>query len=323
MYQPPPPRYHHPDAPTVIRQPGPLTPPPRPRRRAGWWLAGCFLLLCPLVIITGLVGGVFLAAWQSGQLNVLILGQDRRPGETGPVRTDTLILAAFDPQQPQAALLSIPRDLWVDIPGQGANRINTAHYFGELTQPGYGPELAKQTVQNNFGPTLHGYILVDFAGFVALIDALGGIEVDVPETIVDENYPTDDYGYTTIVIPAGPQHMDGATALIYARTRHTDSDFGRSQRQQQVLRALVKRLAQPGAWPRLPAAWAAARTYLTTDLNEVDLATMLLAVLLVGPEGLQSHSINQEMTIPFTTDLGAQVLLPRWEVILPLVNQLF
>lgn len=323
MYQPPPQRSSHPDAPTIVRHPILPSPLSHPRRRVSWWLAGCFLFLCPLVIIGGLVGGVFLAAWQSGQLNVLILGQDRRPGETGPVRTDTLILGAFDPQQPQVALLSIPRDLWVDIPGQGANRINTAHYFGELTQPGFGPELTKQTIQNNFGLTPHGYVLVDFAGFVALVDALGGIEVDVPETIVDENYPTYDYGYTTIMIPAGPQHMDGETALIYARTRHADSDFGRSERQQQVLRALVTRVAQPGAWPRLPAAWAAARTYLTTDLSEVDLATILLAVLLVGPEGLQSYSINQEMTIPFITDLGAQVLLPRWEVILPLVGQLF
>ncbi|HXV42851.1 MAG TPA: LCP family protein, partial [Anaerolineae bacterium] len=105
--------------------------PARPRRR-GCWLLGCSLiLLLPLCIAVGLTGGIFLAAWQSGQLNVLILGLDRRPGETGPVRTDTLILAAFDPQRPQAALLSIPRDLWVDIPGQGANRINTANYFGD------------------------------------------------------------------------------------------------------------------------------------------------------------------------------------------------
>jgi LCP family protein required for cell wall assembly len=284
---------------------------------------GCFVGLLPLVVACGLVGGVFLAAWRSGRLNVLILGLDRRPGETGPVRTDTLILATFNPGQPQAALLSIPRDLWVDIPGQGANRINTANYFGDIAQPGYGPELARQTVQNNLGPLIHGYVLVDFSGFVALVDSLGGIEVVVPETIVDEKYPTPDYGTMTIVIPAGPQHMDGATALIYARTRHADSDFGRSQRQQQILRALVARVVQPGVWPRLPAAWAVARAYFATNLNEVDFATILLAVLLVRPEGIQSYAINQDMTTPFTTASGAQVLLPRWEVIWSLVNQIF
>lgn len=315
--QPPPYQRYQP---TVVRQPVPPSPQPR---RLGCWLAGCFLTLVPLMIIAGIIGGIFTAAWLSGRLNVLVLGLDRRSDETGPVRTDTLILATFDPRQPKAALLSIPRDLWVDIPGQGTNRINTANYFGDLTQPGYGPELARQTVQNNFGPTIHRYILVDFAGFVALVDALGGVDVDVPETIVDERYPTPDYGYMTIAIPAGPQHMDGATALIYARTRHTDSDFGRSQRQQQILRALVTRVLQPGAWPRLPAAWAAARTYFSTDLNEVDFATILLAIMLVGPEGLQSYAINPEMTIPYTTDSGAQVLLPRWEVILPLVNEIF
>jgi polyisoprenyl-teichoic acid--peptidoglycan teichoic acid transferase len=306
--------------PTLVREPMPA--PMRPRRW-GCWLAGCFLGLLPLVIAVGLVGGLFLAGWLSGRLNVLILGLDRRPDETGPVRTDSLILTTFDPQQPQAALLSIPRDLWVTIPGIGENRINTANYFGDLAQPGYGPELARQTVQNNFGPVIHGTVLVDFAGFVSLIDALGGIDLNVPETIVDDRYPTPDYGWTTITIPAGPQHMDGETALIYARTRHADSDFGRTERQQQVLRALFVRALQPSAWPRLPTAWAAARAYFTTDLNEVDFATIFLSTLLVGPQGLQSYSVNQDMTIPFTTDSGAQVLLPRWEVILPLVSEIF
>lgn len=287
-------------------------------------MLGCiFAGLLPLIIGAGIVGGIFLAARQSGRLNILIMGLDRRPGETGPVRTDTLILATFDPQQPQAALLSIPRDLWVDIPGQGSNRINTAHYFGDISLSGYGPTLAMQTVQNNFGPSLHGYIELDFAGFVALVDALGGIEIDVPQTIVDDRYPTPDYGVTTISIPAGRQHMDGETALIYARTRHTDSDFGRGQRQQQILRALVARMLQPGAWPRLPAAWVIVRTYFVTDLNEVDFATIVLALMWVGPDGLQSYAIDENMTTPFTTTTGAQVLLPRWEVIWSLVNEIF
>ncbi|MFN8460124.1 MAG: LCP family protein, partial [Anaerolineae bacterium] len=163
----------------------------------------------------------------------------------------------------------------------------------------------------------------DFNGFVALVDALGGIEIDVPKAIVDENYPTFDYGVITITIPAGPQHMDGAAALIYARTRHTDSDFGRGQRQQQVLRALLVKALQPLTWPRLPAAWAVARRYFLTNLSEVDLATIFLSVVLVGPEGVQSYAIDEEMTIPYLTDSGAQVLLPRWEVILPLVGQIF
>jgi LCP family protein required for cell wall assembly len=318
MFQPTPPRSAAADNPTVAK-----LPPIRRSRRRSYWLVGCFLSLLPCVVAVGLIGGVFLAARFSGRLNVLILGLDRRPGETGPVRTDTLILATFDPGRPQTALLSIPRDLWVDIPGQGANRINTANYFGDLAQPGYGPELAMQTIQNNFGLSPHGYVLVDFAGFVALVDALGGIDLDVPQTIVDESYPTPDYGVTTIVVPAGPQHMDGATALIYARTRHADSDFGRSQRQQQILRALAARAARPAAWPRLPAAWTVARAYLTTDLNQVDLATIFLAALLVGPDGLQSYTITEDMTTPFTTPTGAQVLLPRWELIWPLLNQIF
>jgi LCP family protein required for cell wall assembly len=279
--------------------------------------------LLPLIIIVGLVGGLLLAGRQSGRLNILILGQDRRPDEHGAARTDTMILATFDPQQPQVALLSIPRDLWVDIPGYGANRINTANYFGDLAQPGYGPTLAVQTVQHNFGATVHRYVELDFSGFVAFIDALGGVEIDVPQTIIDDNYPTADYGVTTITIPAGRQYMDGPTALIYARTRHSDSDFGRSQRQQQLLQAVVTRMLQPDAWPRLPVAWTAIRTYFITDLNEVDLATIFVATMLVGPTGIQSYTINQELTSPYVTETGAQVLLPRWELILPLISQNF
>lgn len=281
------------------------------------------LVALPLVILIGLVGGIFIAARQSGRLNVLILGLDHRPGESGPARTDTLMLATFDPQQPRVALLSIPRDLWVDIPGHAANRINTANYFGDLAQPGYGPLLAVQTVQQNFGPAIHGYLELDFNGFVALVDALGGIDLDVPKTIVDDHYPTPNYGVMSITIPAGPQHMDGATALIYARTRHADSDFGRAQRQQQVLHALVVKALQPATWPRLPAAWVVARSYFLTDLSEVDLATIFLAVMLVGPQGLESYAIDEGMTIPYVTESGAQVLLPRWEAILPLIENIF
>src|SRR5262245_38046473 len=108
------------DNPTQINTPLPT----RSSTQSGcrrYGLASCLIGLLPLVIACGLVGGVFLAAWRSGRLNVLILGLDRRSGQTGPVRSDSLILATFEPAQPQAALLSIPRDLWVDIPGQGAN----------------------------------------------------------------------------------------------------------------------------------------------------------------------------------------------------------
>jgi LCP family protein required for cell wall assembly len=281
-------------------------------------------MLCfPLAIVLGLVGGVFLAASQSDRLNVLILGVDRRPGETGPVRTDTMILATFEPNQPQAALLSLPRDLWVEIPGQGSNRINTANYFGDLAQPGNGPGLAMQTVTSNLGPPIHGYVRLDFAGFVALVDALGGIEVEAPKTLIDDRYPTPDYGITTIIIPAGRQHLDGELALIYARTRHADSDFERTKRQQQILRALVTKAIQPTTWPRLPAAWAVVRTFFETDLDKVDLATTFLTIIRVGPDGLQTYTIEPEMTTPFITNSGAQVLLPRWEIIQPLLNEIF
>ncbi len=314
------------DVPTLVsrrRSPGPRLRPVDRGPGCRPWLNCSLVLLLPLAIVVGIFGGIFLVAWQSGRLNVLILGVDRRPGETAPVRTDTLILGTFYPGLPQAALLSIPRDLWVNIPGYGTNRINTANYFGDLSQEDYGPVLAMQTVAGTFGVPVHGYIRLDFSGFTNLVDALGGVTIDVPETIIDSNYPTPDYGTTTITIPAGRQHMDGETALIYARTRHTDSDFGRSRRQQQILRALLTTALRPATWPRLPAAWIVARTTLETNLTETDLATILLASLLVGPDRLQTAVINQEMTTPYVTGQGAQVLLPRWEAIQPLLAAMF
>lgn len=313
------------DIPTLVsrRATGPRLQPVARDQGCRPLLNCSLMLLLPLAIIVGILGGIFLVAWQSSRLNVLVLGLDRRPGETAPVRTDTVILGTFYPALPQAALLSIPRDLWVDIPGYGANRINTANYFGDLSQEKYGPVLAMQTVAGTFGVPVHGYIRLDFNGFTALVDALGGITVDVPETIIDSDYPTPDYGTTTITIPAGRQHMDGETALIYARTRHTDSDFGRSRRQQQILRALLVSALQPSTWPRLPVAWMVTRTTLETNLTEIDLATILLASLLVGPDGLETAVISQDMTTPYVTEQGAQVLLPRWEVIRPLLATMF
>ena len=174
------------------------------------------------------------------RVNILLLGIDQRDNKVdkGPWRTDTMILVSIDPATRSASMLSIPRDLWVTIPGYGENRINTAHATGDIRKyPGGGVALAKKTVWYTFGVPVHYYVRINFVGFEKMIDAIGGITIDVESAIHDDSYPDQNYGTMVVDIPAGVQHMDGKTALQYARVRHGRNDFDRMKRQQQVILA--------------------------------------------------------------------------------------
>jgi LCP family protein required for cell wall assembly len=197
-----------------------------------------------------------------GGMNVLVVGVDERAGhpEEG-VRGDTLIVVHLDPAGRWTSMLSIPRDTRVSIPDVGETKINVAYgqgyataeslYGAGTTQQQGGMALAAQTVEGFLGLSERGRRIdavaqINFDGFAKVIDALDGVDIDVPRLIVDDEYPTPDFGTTRVEFQPGVQHMDGATALIYARTRHADSDFGRAERQQQVLRAIAARLRERG-----------------------------------------------------------------------------
>jgi LCP family protein required for cell wall assembly len=257
------------------------------------------------------------------RVNILVLGLDRRPGEGDAVRADTIMVLSASAAEPDLGLLSIPRDLYLTIPGQGENRINTAHIFGELARPGDGPSRTAEAITRNFGIPLHGWVRIDFEGFVTVIDVLGGIEIDVPGPIIDDAYPTQDYGVMTVNIPAGPQTMDGERALQYARTRHGSSDFDRAARQQQVVQAVVRRLHKPDTWIRLPVLVKAGISSVETDLSWLQLARLAVAVIRVGPDEMDHLVIDQDLVNPHVTPAGAAVLLPRWERIRPLLGRIF
>jgi anionic cell wall polymer biosynthesis LytR-Cps2A-Psr (LCP) family protein len=179
------------------------------------------------------------------------------------------------------------------------------------------------TCELSFGVPVQRFVRVDFDGFRAVVDAVGGIEVDVEEPVIDDAYPTDDYGVVRIEIPAGRQLMNGETALQYARSRHGSSDFDRTERQQQVLVALASRMTQPGSWTHLPAVFEAIFTRVDTDLRPWEMLNMGVTLLRVGPEGIEHHVIDREMVSPWTTPSGGAVLLPNWELIGPLIQQVF
>lgn len=237
------------------------------------------------------------------------MGLDRTPPGADAGRTDTLILLTVEPSRPYAGLLSIPRDLWVVIPGVGENRINTAHVFAELAQPGSGPEAVLETVRANFGVPVRYYVRLRFESVVAVVDALGGVEVTLEE-------PAAGYG-------PGTHRLDGQAALRFVRDRSGADDFFRMAHGQAFLRGLFRTAAHPRAWPRLPAFLLAALRSVDTNLPVWLWPQLGVALLRVGPEGLDARVLPREAVQPYTTPAGAQVLLPRWELIDPLVEEVF
>lgn len=257
------------------------------------------------------------------RVNVLVMGIDARPDEGNVTRTDTLILATVDPDQPYVGMLSIPRDLYVDIPGYGPQRINAAHVYAENDAEGTGPAKVMETVSQDFNVEVDRYVRVNFEGFVAVVDALGGVTIDVEQPFTDYSYPTPDYGTMVVEFEAGTQHMDGERALIYARSRHASTDFDRSARQQQVITALARRITSPANWWRLPAAWVALAQHVETDLTWVDAVALSPAVLWVGPSNIDSRVFDQTLAYGRTTSAGASVLEPRWEAIDAVMEEMF
>ncbi|MBI1961402.1 MAG: LCP family protein [Parcubacteria group bacterium] len=183
------------------------------------------------------------------RINVLLLGIGGEAHEGGQL-SDTIIVASIDPQKPALGLLSLPRDLVVAIPGVGWQKINAAHAYGAAAQPdtaGAGAALAKKTVTNTSGQEIHYYIKLDFEGFTKVVDALGGIRVDVPVSFTDYEYPDENFGYAPVHFDAGWQNLTGEQALQYVRSRHgtegQGTDFARAARQQQILEALLARVS--------------------------------------------------------------------------------
>ncbi len=262
--------------------------------------------------------------WQrTERVNILLLGADKRPDEK-VYRTDTLIVVTLDPETMSAGMLSLPRDMWVSIPGFDENRINQAYVLGETKNyPGGGPALAMRTVQEFLGVPIHGYVLVDFDGFRRLIDTIGGIDVMVEQPIVDTRYPTEDYGYQEVRIPAGLVHMDGDLALKYARVRHGSDDIDRTKRQQQVLIAARDKALRLNLLPKLPSLMATLLDTVQTDLQPGEILALAKLANQVESDKIQSRVIDYSMLLPTTTPAGAEVLLPNREKVRLLVDELF
>lgn len=253
-------------------------------------------------------------------VNIALLGLDTRPGNPDGTRSDTIIIVRVNPQTKAASMISIPRDLWVDIPGYGQNRINAAYTYGDAAHPGTGgPPLVEATIQKNFGLHIDYFAEVDFEDFEQVIDAIGGVTIDVQTPLIDSQFPTLDYGVKRIYIPAGIQHMDGKTAVEYARSRHADSDLARNTRQQQVLLAIRQQGVNLGLLTNNQLQTALARA-IRTDLQVPDILSLAQIAGGMNQNNIHNFQIDFNMAVP--TDNGAgNVLMPQWTAIHTLVNQ--
>lgn len=283
------------------------THPIRPERRRGRsCFSGCFVLGIMLACLFSLVAVVFLLPVRT---NVLLLGIDRTPDGSAVGRSDTIILTTFYPLPPYVGMLSIPRDLWVTVPGVGENRINTAHFFAEADRAGTGPLAAMETVRHNFGVDVKYFVRIRFDGFQHVVDAIGGLEVELDRPMS---------GYE-----AGKHKLDGDQALAFVRDRAGTDDFFRMERGQMFLKAVIQQSLKPANWPRLPAVIRESMASVDTNIPIWIWPRLALITLITGPDNIDNRVITRELVNPFTTSGGAQVLGPNWDAINPVLMEMF
>lgn len=201
-----------------------------------------------------------------GKRNIMVLGVDRRSGDTG--RSDTLFVTMLDTSRNQAALLSIPRDTLVSIPGHGWDKVNHAYAYG-------GHDLSRKTLENFLGIQINNYVLVDFQGFIKLVDAIGGVDIDVEKPMQYAD-PYDGENGLVINLQPGRQHMDGTTAIQYVRYRDEEGDIGRVARQQKFMKAVFAKLRSASLLTRAPEIARTLYQSIETDLSVTDLASLLV-----------------------------------------------
>ncbi|MDX1600214.1 MAG: LCP family protein [Anaerolineales bacterium] len=238
--------------------------------------------------------------FDSDVVNVLLLGSDYAPHRGGGYRTDTMMIVSLNPGDGTATLISVPRDLYVYVPGWRMDRINTA-------DPRGGPELAAQTILYNFGIPIHHYARMNFSGFMSLVNSLGGIDVQVTGNLYDE------CGGTWYRYSPGTYHMNGFTALCYVRMRKASSDFDRLRRQQEVIQAIFRKVLSLDGLRRAPELYQQFSSLVETDVR-LDRAIRLLPLashLANNPSAVNRLTIDATMArswrVPFS---GAAVLLP-------------
>jgi polyisoprenyl-teichoic acid--peptidoglycan teichoic acid transferase len=264
----------------------------------------------------------------ASRVSILVLGTDYRDYEEGQnaPRSDTMILVSVDPLTRMAGMLSIPRDLWVTIPGGfEPARINMATRYGEIYRlPGGGPGLAMSTVENLLGIPIDYYVMLDFYAFERFIDEIHGVKLVIPEEIRVDPLGEDN----AKILQPGEQVLPGDLALAYARARNTPGgDFDRAQRQHQVIMGVYKRILEFEMLPTLvtkaPVLYQELSAGVKTNLTLMQVVQLAWLGVQIPEENIKRGIISSEHVIMATSPDGASVLKPRPEQIRRLRDEIF
>ena len=238
------------------------------------------------------------------QINVLLLGNDNRPGMG--TRTDSIMLLTLNPSSGTASVTSFPRAIYVFAPGRTMYMLNTV-------QPRGGFDLMALTFEYNFGVRPDFFVNITMSNFINIVDVIGGIDVMVHAPLYDETYASGKYS-----VEPGIVHMDGRMARWYARSRYTTSDFDRVKRQQEVIKAIFLQLMNTDVISRMPELYDFFAGSVSTNFTVVDLLELIpMAIQLVDTDRISRHGITQDQLIAWTTPRdGAQVFLPVRELVI-------
>lgn len=302
------------------------SPEEEPKKKKHLWPR---VLLTMIILSALILVGIYLAARylipsvitlrgeDEGRVNIMVLGVD------GTARlSDTMMMVSLDTSeldqeegQLQASMISFPRDLLVEIPGYGEAKLNAAYPTGEqVDHPGGGVGLAKETLESISDQEIHYYAAFDFNGFQRIIDAVGGVTIDVPQDLYDPYYPTGDGSEEVFSVDAGIQEMDGATALRYARSRQTTSDFDRAARQQQVILAVIdelqsaENLASPNVVRSL---YSSYQDSVTTDISTAESIRFASLAQDFNPDTQLTRHVIDTSNYLTSTSIGGYYQIPR------------
>jgi polyisoprenyl-teichoic acid--peptidoglycan teichoic acid transferase len=258
------------------------------------------------------------------QVNIVLMGCDYRKGQSN-WRTDTIVVISVDPRNMTISMLSIPRDLWVYIPDFGQERINTADFLGERMEVNQDRALMlKKVIQMNLGIPIHYFVRVNYDAFETIMNTIGGVTVEVACPLDDifpnKNSPT---GWSRISIKPGIHHMDGRTALVYARTRDNTNDFSRARRQHEIMKGVWQGALSADIIRDGPRLWNILHSSVQTDLGLQDMMALGYVAMRVKPENIRSYFIDYASVQPWTTPAGASVLLPVQSSIQQIVKTMF
>ena len=217
----------------------------------------------------------------TGKTVVMLMGVDEREGDVG--RSDTLMIATLDPKKHKAAILSVPRDTRVKIKGHGFDKINAAYAYG-------GHLLTQNTVEDLLGVEMEHYVIINVNAFTKIIDAIGGVDINVEKRMYYED-PWDDNGGLVINLYPGQQHMDGKTAITYVRYRDEEGDIGRITRQQKFMQAVMDKLTSPAIIPRIPSIISEVVDCINTDLSVKQMIEFAAALKEAQSYGLQTEML--------------------------------